>query len=64
MLPAPGRPRRPRHRVPQDPHRHGHRPYDWIAAVEAEDQPDLHSSACGLKHDHDAVRNGLTMPWN
>jgi transposase len=35
---------------------------DWITAVEADDQPDLHSFARGLKNDHAAVLNGLTMP--
>ena len=30
---------------------------DWIAAVEADDQPDLHSFAY-----YDVVRNGLTLP--
>ena len=43
---------------------HGDRLDDWIAAVEADDQPDLHSFARGLKHDHDAVLNGLTLPWS
>ena len=43
---------------------HGGRLDDWIAAVEADDQPDLHSFARGLKHDYDAVLNGLTLPWN
>ena len=43
---------------------HGDRLDDWITAVEADDQPDLHSFARGLKHDHDAVLNGLTMPWS
>ena len=42
----------------------GHRLDDWIAAVEADDQPDLHSFARGLKRDHDAVLNGLTLPWS
>jgi transposase len=36
----------------------------WIAAVEADDQPDLHSFTRGLRHDHDAVVNGLTLPWS
>ena len=36
----------------------------WITAVEADDQPDLHSFARGLRHDHDAVVNGLTLPWS
>ena len=43
---------------------HGDRLDDWIAAVEADDQPDLHSFARGLKQDHDAVLNGLTLPWS
>ena len=43
---------------------HGDRLDDWITAVEADDQPDLHSFARGLKRDHDAVLNGLTMPWS
>jgi transposase len=38
------------------------------AAVEADEQPDLHSDlhsfARGIKRDHDAVINGLTVPWN
>ena len=43
---------------------HGDRLDDWITAVEADDQPGLHSFARGLRHDHDAVLNGLTLPWN
>jgi transposase len=43
---------------------HGDRLDDWITAVETDDQPDLHSFARGLKHDHDAVLNGLTKPWS
>lgn len=42
--------------------RHGERLNAWIAAVEADDQPDLHSFVAGLKRDYDAVRNGLTLP--
>jgi transposase len=42
--------------------RHGHRLNVWIAAVEADDLPELHSYTAGLKRDHDAVRNGLTLP--
>ncbi|MEV8517921.1 ISL3 family transposase [Dactylosporangium sp. NPDC051484] len=41
--------------------RHGDRLDAWIAAVEADDLPDLHSYANGLKRDYDAVRNGLTL---
>jgi transposase len=44
--------------------RHGHRLADWIAAVTADDQPDLHSFAAGLRRDHDAVLNGLTLPYS
>jgi transposase len=43
---------------------HGDRLDHWITAVEADDQPDLHSFARGLRHDHDAVTTGLTQPWN
>lgn len=42
--------------------RHGERLEDWMAAVEADDQPDLHSFAVGLQRDHAAVLNGLTLP--
>jgi transposase len=44
--------------------RHGERLDDWIAAVEADDQPDLHSFTLGIKRDHDAVKNGLTLQWS
>jgi transposase len=45
--------------------RHGDRLGDWLTAVENDDgQPDLHSFARGIRHDHDAVRNGLTLPWS
>jgi transposase len=42
--------------------RHGDRLAAWIAAVDADDQPDLHSFTTGLKHDQAAVTNGLTLP--
>jgi transposase len=42
--------------------RHGDRLDAWIAAAEADDQPDLHSFTTGLKHDYAAVCNGLTLP--
>ncbi|GHJ53029.1 ISL3 family transposase [Nonomuraea sp. TT08I-71] len=42
--------------------RHGHRLNAWITAVTADDQPDLHSFVAGLRRDHDAVVNGLTLP--
>jgi transposase len=43
---------------------HGGRLDAWLAAVEADDQPDLHSFARGIRHDYDAVLNGLTLPWS
>lgn len=43
---------------------HGDQLDDWITAVEADDQPDLHSFVRGIKRDYDAVLNGLTMTWN
>jgi len=39
----------------------GDRLDDWLAAVEADDQPDLHSFTRGIRHDYDAVLNGLTQ---
>jgi transposase len=44
--------------------RHGDRLDAWLATVEADDQPDLHSFAAGLKRDYDAVRNGLTLSYS
>jgi transposase len=44
--------------------RHGDRLDAWITAVEADDQPDLHSFVRGIKRDYDAVFNGLTKPWS
>nr|WP_280175170.1 ISL3 family transposase [Micromonospora cremea] len=44
--------------------RHGHRLNAWITAVTADDQPDLHSFIAGLRRDHDAVLNGLTLPYS
>ena len=41
--------------------RRGERPGAWIAAVDDDDLPDLHSFTTGLKHDHDAVLAGLTL---
>jgi transposase len=41
--------------------RHGERLDDWIAAVEADDLPHLRSFTNGLKRDHAAVLNGLTL---
>jgi len=42
--------------------RRGDRLDAWIEAVEADDLPDLHRFTTGLKRDHTAVRNGLTLP--
>jgi transposase len=42
----------------------GSRLDNWLAAAEADDQPDLHSFARGIRHDYDAVLNGLTLTWN
>ncbi len=42
----------------------GDRLDEWIAKVEADDLPDLHSFVTGLKRDHAAVVNGLTLPYS
>ncbi|MFI6078711.1 transposase [Actinoplanes sp. NPDC051343] len=44
--------------------RQGQRLNGWITAVEADDQPDLRSFTAGLRRDHDAVVNGLTMTYS
>jgi hypothetical protein len=45
--------------------RRGHQPGAWITAVDADPgQPDLHSFTTGIRQDYQAVRNGLTLPWN
>jgi transposase len=36
----------------------------WIAAVDADDLPGLHSFTTGLRRDHQAVTNGLTLPYS
>ena len=37
----------------------------WLAGVEADDgQPKLHSFATGIRHDQQAVTNGLTLPYS
>jgi hypothetical protein len=36
----------------------------WLAAVEADDQPDLRSLVAGIRHDQQAVTNGLTLPYS
>jgi transposase len=36
----------------------------WLAAVEADDQPELRSFAAGIRNDKEAVLNGLTLPYS
>jgi transposase len=36
----------------------------WLAAVEADDQPHLHSFAAGIRKDQHAVTAGLTLPYS
>jgi transposase len=42
----------------------GDRLDDWMRHVQDDDLPALHSFVTGIKRDHDAVINGLTMSWN
>jgi transposase len=42
--------------------RQGERLDAWISQVEADDQPDLHRFARGVRRDHAAVLNGLSLP--
>jgi len=45
--------------------RHGDRLDTWMAAVDADPgQPGLQSFTTGIRQDYQAVRNGLTLPWN
>jgi transposase len=44
--------------------RHGGRLDAWLAAVDADDQPELQSFTTGIRQDYAAVRNGLTLPWS
>jgi transposase len=37
---------------------------DWLAAVGADDQPELHSFAIGIRQDKEAVLNGLSLPYS
>ena len=43
---------------------HGDRLDTWTAAVEADDLPHLHTFTTGLRRDHAAVLNGLSMTHN
>lgn len=46
-------------------HRTGANTLDtWLAAAEADDIPELHTFARGIRQDYTAVRNGLTLPHN
>ncbi|MEV0705908.1 ISL3 family transposase [Saccharopolyspora sp. NPDC050389] len=42
----------------------GHELEKWMAAVDADDQPALHSFVVGIRRDQDAVTAGLTLPYN
>jgi transposase len=42
----------------------GHRLDAWISTAEADDLPEPNSFAAGLKRDHTAVINGLTLPYS
>ena len=44
--------------------RHGQHLGEWLAAVEADDQPQLHSFTAGIRHDLQAVTSGLTLPYS
>ncbi len=37
---------------------------DWLTAVEADDQPQLHSFANGIRRDQQAVTAGLALPYS
>jgi transposase len=37
---------------------------DWLTRVEADDQPELHSSAAGIRRDQEAVTAGLALPYH
>ena len=44
--------------------RHGQHLPGWLAKVEADDQPQLHSFTAGIRRDLQAVTNGLTLPYS
>jgi transposase len=37
---------------------------DWLTRVEADDQPQLHSFASGIRRDQQAVTAGLALPYS
>jgi len=43
---------------------HGWHLDQWLADVDADDQPQLHSFANGIRKDHDAVTAGLSLPYS
>ena len=43
-------------------HRAGENLESWLSTVEADDQPELHSFAIGIRRDQPAVTAGLTLP--
>jgi transposase len=43
-------------------HRTGENLENWLSTVEADDQPELHSFAIGIRRDQPAVTAGLTLP--
>lgn len=45
-------------------HLRGNHLEEWMAAVDADDQPALHSFVRGLRRDQDAVTAGLSLHWN
>jgi transposase len=36
----------------------------WLDAVDADDQPDLHSFTTGIRQDYTAVANAMSLHWN
>ena len=42
----------------------GHELTGWLERVEADDQPELHTFATGIRHDLAAVTAGLTLPYS
>jgi transposase len=42
----------------------GDRLEDWMRRVQNDNLPALHSFVTGIKRDHDAVLNGLTLSWS
>ena len=36
----------------------------WLERVEADDQPELHTFAAGIRHDLAAVTAGLSLPYS